>query len=649
MFKGAGRWLCSLRAWTILLLLTGLAALAVGCQPAPPRRPLGTSRPATHPAKTPVSTRPATTAQAATGDDLRQTLAYLASDGLEGRGTGSDGLERAATYIATRFRRGGLQPVPGLDGYSQRFQFTLQAKPSASCVLSVGEAALGLDVDYRPLAFSGEGDYAGPVHFAGYGISSAQHGYDDYAGIDVAGRIVLVLRFEPHTPEGKSRLGDDRFTDHALLAEKARVAAEHGARALLLVTPPQFHGTDLLMPTARQYASPDATIPVVQITQKAANLLLAKAGSPQLADLQARIDQTGQPSSIELPGVTVQGTVRMNRTTQSLRNIVGILPGHGGATADELVVVGAHYDHLGRAEGDVAPGDDDRIFNGADDNASGTTALLALVDRLGAGRPLNRSILFVAFTAEEVGLIGSNRFVSEPPLPLSHMVAMLNLDMVGRLRGQTLLVGGAGTAAPFDAILEKVDADSPLQFRSIGRGGAAPSDHMSFAAKRIPVLFLHTGLHADYHRPSDEADTINYDGLGEVVDVAEQLLKALASMPSKPAYVEAGLGPDAEAIRSASPPQVRVTLGIIPDYASLEAAEGVRIVQVVPGTAAADAGLASEDVIVGIDGEPVDSLHDLMLVMERHAPGDKVAVRVVRDGQELELPVTLAEKNIDQP
>ncbi len=592
------------------------------------------------------STRPTTAPES-----LRAAMEFLASDELEGRGVGTAGLDRAADFIASRFYAAGLVPAPGIEDYFQSFTMTTGATiDSDKTFLKSGDApALLLGKDYTPTSFAAEKSFANaPAVFVGYGISSpTRNHYDDYAGIDVKGKVAIAMRFEPHDPAGKSRFSKDSWSIDATLIEKARAAADHGAAALLLVNPPTYHGdADDLLPFARQFLGQTSSIPVFQVQRPIIEAALKRASQPDLKTLQAQIDDAMKPASRALGGdVNFSGSVALNRKTSNVKNVVAMLPGKG-AHADEYVVVGAHYDHLGRG-GPGAFGPRGEIYNGADDNASGTAAVLELADRLAEDGSQPRTIVFVAFTGEESGLVGSNHFVAEPPVPLRKIVAMLNLDMVGRMNADTLYVGGAGTAGNFEEILKAADAQLPVKIKEIGKGGIAPSDHMSFALRKIPVLFFFSGLHQDYHRPTDDVEKINFPGMVEVIDLGERVILALARMTQQE-YVDAA---DASSLGSMMGVGTggdggvrRASLGVIPDYGSDTTTGGVRITGTMPKSPAAVAGLQGGDVIVQFGDRKIENLYDLSTALAGAKPGDKVHVAVMRDGKRIETDATLAER-----
>jgi Zn-dependent M28 family amino/carboxypeptidase len=586
-------------------------------------------------------------APAATDADPKDTLPYLASDELQGRGVGLPGLDRAADLIAAEFAADGLLLLPGHADFFQAFDYTTQAAPGAATALAVGGKTLALDTDYLPMRFSAQGKFAAPAVFVGYGVSAPEAGYDDYADLDVKGKVVVAMRYEPMTEHGQSWLapGSDAsgWSNHATFAAKAKSAADHGAAALLIVNPPDSE-PDLLVPFSGTFA-PQASIPVMQIKQTAANQLLGAGGAPDLKTLRDQINASFKPRSMVLSGPAVSGTAQIESLTARVKNVMAVLPG-AGPHADEFVVVGAHYDHLGLGTLGHRFGPPGSIYHGADDNASGTATVVELASRLSHGPPPARSIIFICFTAEEEGLVGSEYFVKHSPVAMEKIVAMVNLDMVGRISDQTLYIGGQGTAKDFDAILGQADLDSPLRLKSIGRGGLGPSDHMSFAMRRVPVMFFFSGLHADYHRPTDVAEKINYEGIGEVADFAAKVVLGLTKMPHEPYLAEA----DKDSMHLFGSPNFgsgnerRAILGVIPETGSQESRVGVLISGTTPGTPADVAGLREGDLLVQLGKQKLENLMDLTEALASSKPGDKVTVKVIRGKQTLSFDVTLAER-----
>jgi Peptidase family M28/PDZ domain/PA domain len=570
------------------------------------------------------------------------TVPFLASDKLAGRAPGTQGLDDAGKMIAADFSRIGLQPLPGMKDYFQPFNMPISSTLGPSTNLLVNDKSLMLNTDFSPISLTSEGPFDGKLVFAGYGITRAD--YDDYANLDVHGKVVLVLRQEPRDKDGKSRFAgaNQTWSDGAYLGTKAKNAAAHGAVAMLLVNRPASGGADLITLFVGDTQSPSSPIPFIQVSRRVADMLLAMGGAKDLATLQSAIDQTLVPESTALSDVDVSGDVQLRRSSADVRNVIAYLPGVG-PHADEYVVVGAHYDHLGTGQLGHMLGPTGSIYHGADDNASGTAAVIELAEKMKAAGPLPRSVILACFTAEEEGLIGSQYFVKHPPVPLEKIVAMLNLDMVGRLKDENLLVGGWGTAPIFDSMVKQAIVGLPLKTQSFEKGGLGPSDHMSFALHKIPVLFLFTGLHADYHRPTDTADKINYAGIDEVVTLSQRLIDAMAIMPRQQ-YDGSNDSQSTMAFISGHGSGRKASLGIVPDFGAPDATAGVPISGVSPATPAELAGLKGGDIITEFAGKPMNNLQDLSDALSQASPGDQVTVKVLRGGKVLEFHVTLAER-----
>jgi hypothetical protein len=452
----------------------------------------------------------------------RAHVDFLASDLLEGRATPSRGLDVAGAYIVSQFERCGLEPGGEGGSWFQPFPVLREVRLAESA-LAAGEKTYEYKKDYIPFPFTGTGRAAGPLVFAGYGITREK--YDDYAGIDARGKIVLVLR---HEPREKGR----RLTKDALFATKVENAAKHGAVGLLLVTDPVNHKR-----TAPEGKWPNfgeggetAPIPAFHVSLEAASALL---GGRDLKAIETEIDEKLEPRSFAVDGPEVALAAKVERLTGEGRNVVAVLRGSDPALAGEAVVLGAHYDHVGT---DLVPGDlglvaqrfprgsaagDDHIWNGADDNASGTSALIE-VARAFAESPLRprRTLVFVAFAGEELGLLGSQHYVAHPVVPIARTVAMLNLDMVGRNAPDELFVGGKADRALADA-LEAANGVVGLKTKPITDeeiGGS--SDHESFETAKVPTLFFFSGDHPDYHRVSDEASKIVPEKIARVARLA---------------------------------------------------------------------------------------------------------------------------------
>ncbi len=570
-------------------------------------------------------------------DEVRSTLTYLASDELEGRGLQTAGVQKAADYIATRFESAGLVTTPGMDGYFQSFPINLADTVGKATQLSINEQLLKPGTDFTPLGMSAETKFSGSLAFVGYSITYPEKNYDDYAGIDVKGKIALALRGELSDEKGNSKFAKEGRSDHATFTAKAKAAADHGATALIVINSAK---DDKLMPLS-QSGGDKSPIPVLQLSRSAAASVLQHAGERfDLDNIQSKIDSSVKPRSLVIDNVKASGAVEIQHDRKQFRNVIACLPGKG-PHKDEFIVVGAHYDHLGRGERGSIPQNAGKIHNGADDNGSGSTALIELATEIAHRGPMDRSILFIAFCGEERGLLGSKYFVNNPVVPLDRIVAMLNLDMVGRVKDDVVYVSGNGTANEFDALLKQANRTSPLIIKPAGadvggKGGIGPSDHESFALKHIPVLMIWTGMHRDYHRPTDKVDKINFLGIAEVVDFSQTLLEELAKMP-RAQYVSKF---DKAPVRGGS---MKVRLGIMPDYNADPTLVGVRVGGTMPDAPAEKAGLKEGDVIVSIDADKIASLGDYMTILGKHKPGDTIKITVQRDGKPKELSATLSE------
>ena len=437
-----------------------------------------------------------------TGEELRRHVRYLASDELGGRRAGTDGAGRAARYIAGEFQRYGLQPAGDDGGWTDSFEFTGGVRIGDGNSLSVihpdGEMTGRSGKDYLPISFSSNATVDGNVVFAGYGIIAPEAGYNDYEGIDVSGKIVLILRY---TPDGTSTYGV--FAAYRALRYKMMTAREHGATGVLFVTGPETQPEDEIIVFRQDLTPTHSGIPAVSISRKVADVLF-RGSDTTLQAAQANIDGEERGAPFLLPGVQVSMQTDLRTDSQVTKNVLGWLPGNDDQFKNEVIVIGAHYDHLGAGGmGSLASTSNSTATHyGADDNASGTAGLLELAQTFAARhKDLKRSLLFVAFAAEELGLLGSAHYVEHPFIPLTRTTTMVNLDMIGRLSNRRLTVGGTGTARMWEDVLNRQHQGTfDLEFDP---SGLAPSDHASFYRSEIPVLFFYTGRHEDYHRPSD--------------------------------------------------------------------------------------------------------------------------------------------------
>ncbi len=501
--------------------------------------------------------------------------------------------------------------------------------------------------DFQVSGLSGAGAVKAPIVFVGYGATAKKIDYDDYAGLDVKGKIVLALRHTPRWANAAMPFDGPRKDQHAGLQTKHDLATAHGAAAFILVndTTEAAKG-DALLPFAylsrgRSFNLPSAgpgkaELPSIQMRRTLADVLLTSMLGTPLLEVEQAIDRDLKPRSTPLAGWTATLAVKTKRPRVTVKNIVGVLEG-SGPLAKETIVIGAHYDHVGYG----GPGSGSRspnvnaIHHGADDNGSGTTSLMELARRFGAMKNRQgRRLVFIAFSAEESGLLGSRYYCDRQPLvPLKDTVAMVNLDMVGRLRADKtsgkdkVLIEGSGTAKGFNAMLDKLNPGFQLSKKA---GGNGPSDHNSFYNRKIPVVFLWTGYHEDYHKPSDTSDKINVAGMDSIAGYATKIIEQLAHDPQRPEYVavKSTFSPGAGAIPR---------LGFMPDYD--EDKPGVLVAGVSAGGPADKGGMKAGDLIVAVAGRPVNGMNAYMAVIRQQSRGQPLELTVLRKGQKMTLKV----------
>jgi len=573
---------------------------------------------------------------------LRTDLAFLASDACEGRGPGTAGIDRAADYVAAAFKAAGLKG--GMPDGSYFQPFVIKGSPELGRVNELAFTMPGgpgpapvLGSDFQPLGLSASGAADGPVVFVGYGASVPGAHYDDFHGVDVGGKVVLMIRRVPRYGQEKHPFGDDQTVQHAAALAIKVSNAEQRKAAAVLVCNDASEPDDALSDLTRTSGGA-AEIPAVQIKRATADRMLREGLGATLADVEKSMDADLKSRSGPLKGVTAKLRVTVDRKPVNVKNVVAVLDGVG-PLAKETVVIGAHYDHLGYGGRDsLAPGLK-AIHHGADDNASGTAALIELARRLAADPPANRRrIVFLAFSAEEIGLLGSAHYAKEPLFPLDDTTAMVNLDMVGRLKDADngkpkLEVGGTGTAKEFNDLLDRLNGkhDFVLQKNSAGVG---PSDHTSFYLKGIPVFFFFTGLHREYHKPTDTADRINYPGLAKVTGFVEDLTRDLATEPKRPEYVKGMSGSFTGGTGLSGP-----RLGFMPgDYG--DDAGGVLVASVNKDGPAEKGGIKDGDLIVEIAGRPIKNMAAYMIVRGTMKRGQPVEITVQRKGERVKVTVT---------
>ncbi len=649
---------------------------------------------------------PPTSDQTATSQQqLRDDIQFLASEDLRGRGVDDpESIAKAAQYIADRMQMIGLntelydgkpfQPVPlTLDPIvgaeeRNRIEFLLQGNSEPL----IATAADGMS----PLSIGSlSGRVVGPLAFVGYGITATEHSYDDYAGMDVGGAVVVMLRKEPGASDPDSPFSGTSNTRHAFFSTKIENAIKHGASAVILVNdrasiqhnrtqisdridrerqsrdqtqqqlhelPPEASNTRETLTTKLESIDamilslqeelqqsehgildiseaghrPDgkASIPVASVSRNLIDQVLVRATGRGLAPIEAKIDQTHSPQSFSLPSIPVDLRIEMQPTMADTSNVIGVIPGRGPLSQQSLVV-GAHYDHVGMGRfGSLAPGTI-AIHNGADDNASGVAALLATAQEI-QQRVMNldshRRVIFIAFTGEERGLIGSKRYVRAPRFPLESTIAMINMDMVGRLTDNELTVYGTGSAPMLTEILDQANQRHQFNLFRVATG-YGPSDHQSFYEAGIPVIFFFTGLHNDYHRPSDDFQKINFGGLSRITDTISDVTFQLATREDRPQYV-----------KTESLARIRRQLTAFLGVTVSDQDGHVVLTGLTTDGPAQISGLLVGDSIVKLDGFPIKKSSDVLELVREHSPDDKIIVRVIRQGNAIDLKVQLASR-----
>lgn len=628
-------------------------------------------------------------------DRLRKDLKYLADDKLEGRGVGTDGLNLAADYIRDQFRAAGLDVTAVDGGAFQKFTMVTGTKLLENNTLNFAgpegkTIELDLEEDFNVCSFGGSGKFTGEIVFGGYAINAKEAEYSDFGDVDIKGKIVIVMRRTPQQGNHKSPFATGHgISRHASIRSKVSVCSTAGAAAILFVNDPHSveaeaekaidsannavvkvarelagmeptdeafadtrkkmdaalervssaHGDahsggfDTLMKFGYAGNGSDGAIPIVHISQATCDELLKASLDKTLADLEAEIDTDLKPRTQVLKGWKVTGETSLKRIRTEVKNVIGVLEGEG-PLADETIVVGAHYDHVGMGgDGSLAPGVIE-VHNGADDNGSGTVALIEIARQLAARKePLPRRVVFIAFTAEEKGLIGSAKYVEKPLFPLEKTVAMFNMDMVGRLREDKLTVFGVGTAPTFKDVVTRLGEADGFKL-SLKPEGFGPSDQSSFYAKKIPVLHFFTNTHSDYHRPGDDWEKINFQGIRRIANLFRDVVIQTAETQKRPEYLEVAAKADIQ--RQGSRPY----FGSIPDFSG--EGEGYAISGVSPKSPAAKGGLKGGDRIVQFGESKIANLNDFDLALRNFSAGDEVDVTVLRDGQRVKLKVTLA-------
>ena len=525
-------------------------------------------------------------------DQMRYDVKYLASDLLEGREAGTPGEKLAVDYVAAKFGNMGLMPYGDSATYLQAFTFNAPPVLGAVNTLQVGRKRMKLTEQFFPLAFSSSGAVRGKLVKLGYGIQAPELARNDYDGVEVTGLVAAIAIGSPDGIHPHSK-----FIAYHDLHARAEKAVALGAVAVI------FYNDDPDVEAPGQEFSAKVQgcgVPVVFLTEKVEDLIV-----------------DGNPVAI---------TVGIERTQRTAYNVVGLLDNG----KDNVVVIGAHIDHLGYGdEGSLHRGDP-AIHNGADDNASGIAVMMQLArDLAEMDQARANDYLFIAFSGEEKGLYGSNYWTKHPTLPIATLNYMINLDMVGRLdTSSTIGINGVGTSPTWEEVNRVLVGALKVKTTTSGVG---PSDHTSFYLQGVPAIHFFTGSHADYHKPSDDEEKVNYDGMLRVTRFIESLVTTLND-DGKLVFAKT------EEANAEDAPRFKVTLGVVPDY--LYDGKGMRIDGITEGKPASKAGLLVGDVVVKLGVIEVSDMMSYMKALAAFEKGDTAPVKVLRAGKEVEAQVT---------
>ncbi len=555
-----------------------------------------------------------------TSGEVTDHIKYLASDELAGRFPGTDGDKLTVEYIVNEFEEYGITPA-GEDGYLQPFDYISEIKLGKDNSLSIGNGELikGAGEEFTTLYLSANGTAQGNIVFVGYGINAPELNYNDYAGIDLKGKIALMLMYSP----GYNNPHDNPFSKYERLRIKCAAAKEQGAAGIIVVKGPES-GEDELVKLRMSGPGETVDIPVMNVKRSYVEYIFTNSKKMTLSEVQKDIDSLRTPISFEFGGGMAQLKTDLVRIKALTNNVIGKIEGKDPVLKNEYIVIGAHMDHLGDGlkYGSLHDSHVAEIHNGADDNASGVAGILELAQYYSTKKKeLKRSIIFMTFSGEEAGLIGSAYFTKSELMKKYNVVSMINLDMVGRLTDNKLTIGGTGTSSIWQGLLDSLNKTYNFT-AAYNKDGYGPSDHASFYGKDIPVLFFFTGLHKDYHKPSDDWQLINADGEAKVLNMVVGIVNYVNSLSAKPDFIkvteekkETNMG-------------FRVTLGVIPDYSSTK--EGLEITGVKSGGVAEKSGLQAGDVITKLGQYEIKNIYDYTDALTKFKPGEESEVTFIR-------------------
>lgn len=567
-----------------------------------------------------------------TAGEVSDHIKYLSSDELAGRFPGTDGDRLTEEYIVNEFKEYKITPA-GDDGYKQPFDYISEIKLGSGNSLSIGNGELiqGAGTQFTPVYLSSNGIASGNIVFVGYGINAPELNYNDYTGIDLKGKIALMMMYSP----GYNTPHDNPFSKFERLRIKCAAAKEQGAAGIIVVKGPES-GEDELVTLRMSGPGENLGIPVVNVKRDYVEYIFKNTKNMSLSEVQKSIDSLRTPMSFEFGGGMAEIKTDLVHVKANTNNVIGKIEGSDPVLKNEYIVIGAHMDHLGDGlkYGSLYEGHDAQIHNGADDNASGVAGVLELAQYYASKKKeLKRSIIFMCFSGEEAGLLGSAFFTKSEMMKKYNIVSMINLDMVGRLTDNKLTIGGTGTSSIWQGLLDSLNKTYNFS-AAYNKDGYGPSDHASFYAKDIPVLFFFTGLHKDYHKPSDDWQFINADGEAKVLNMVVSIVNYVDKNSAKPDFIkvteekkETNMG-------------FRVTLGVIPDYSSTK--EGLEITGVKSGGVAEKAGLQGGDVITKLGQYDIKNIYDYTDALSKFKPGEESEVTYIRGTETKTVKFTFA-------
>ena len=561
--------------------------------------------------------------------DIVKHIRFLSDNKRAGRYPGTRGSKDVIAYLINQLKSYGVQPAGEGSSFKQTFSILDSVKIGRNNSLKINDRPLNIEKDYIPLWFSGNSSASAEVVFAGYGINLITDSlvWNDYKDLNVDGKWVMVMR---HSPERENP--HSVYAPHSDLHKKMIEARDRGAAGIIFISQVE---DSTLIPFKYIPGYSKSGIPAIQIDNEVADNILNSVGSSRKI-IQDKMNNNLKPESFKISNIKISANVELKNIYSRAANVIGKIVSRNHKYRDEYVVIGAHFDHLGYGgpgSGSLKP-DTNAIHNGANDNASGTAGLLELAHKLQNNRQLlKRSILLIGFDAEERGLLGSKYFIQNPTVEKSNIVTMINMDMIGKMKDSTVVIGGVGTSPIFEKILDSLSIDSGLKFE-FNQAGYGPSDHASFYSENIPVLFFFTGDYDNnYHLPEDDWQSINLKGERQILNVIHNLVIDISRQNLKPSFTLAG--PKKQQTQRNNN---KIKLGIIPHYGGT--IDGLKIDKIYdPNGPAARAGIRSGDIIKSINKKPVKDIYEYMKRIKDLKKGQSVSMDIKRDGRIIMLTV----------